>query len=145
MKNTIKIKRPVVIKTIVTEQFKREALEELKKELSLLDSQILEMESQQRQFISRLDEISDQHSHPDFSFLKETTNGISEKLESLCLIRKNVYNQQESVDNLILGNVVVTGSLESFSELSEGDNIYEKFHESEIIVKDGIIQEIRNQ
>ena len=55
-----------------------------------------------------------------------------------------MVSQKESISHLALNNVIITGSLENYVELRTGENIYDKFHEAEILVKDGVIQEIRD-
>ena len=46
---TITVKRPVAIKTVVTNGFKTQASEEINKELHLLDAQIMQLELQNKQ------------------------------------------------------------------------------------------------
>ena len=57
--------------------------------------------------------------------------------------KQELHAQKESINRLANNNVIVTGSLENYVELNIGENIYDKFKNAEIIVKDGIIQEIR--
>ena len=47
--NNIKVKRPVTIKTVITDEFKTHAAEELNKELHLLETQLLQLELQNKQ------------------------------------------------------------------------------------------------
>lgn len=137
----ITIKRPVTIKTIVTSNFKRQATEELLKEIHLLESQIMQLEIQNKKLQDQvfsntfMDEIPDN--------IQRTLKEIQEKLEQMHFIKQELYSQKETVENILLDNLVVTGSLENYVEVTIGENIYDKFKEAEIIVKDGIIQQIK--
>lgn len=140
---TIKVKRPVKIKTIVTDKFKQQAQEELAKEIHLLDSQIMQLELQSRQIQEQASEYTGLYGEKSFDQIQQALNDITTRLQQMGELKNELISQKESISHISLNNIIVTGSLENYVELKTGENIYEKFREAEILVKDGIIQEIR--
>lgn len=140
---SIKVKRPVTIKTIVTDDFKKQATDEINKELHLLDSQIMQLELQNKQIHDQLGNYGSSFGDEGGQQIQEALNELSNRLQQLVSLKQELQSQKDSINHLASENLVVTGSLENYFELSIGENIYEKFKTAEIIVRDGIIQDIR--
>jgi len=140
---SIRVKRPVKVKTVVTDGFKQQAREELSKEIRLIENQIMQLELQSKQ-------IQDQISSSSGGFLgEENTEQIQQSLDEIIRrlqqmgeLKQELQFQQDNIDRLTLNNIIITGSLENYVDLKQGENLYDKFKEAEIIVKDGIIQDI---
>jgi len=143
MVNSIKVKRPVTIKTIVTDVFKKQTVDEINKEMHLLDSQIMQLELQNKQIQDQVTGFSSQYGGENPEQIQQALAEISNRLQQMTMLKQELHSQRESIGHLALENEVVTGSLENYVELQIGENIYEKFKEAEIIVRDGIIQEIK--
>lgn len=139
---SIKVKRPIKIKTIVTDGFKHQVQDELSKEIYLLDSQIMQLELQSKQVQDQATEFSGLYGDHSVEQIQQALEDITRRLQQMGELKHELVNQKESISHLALNNVIITGSLENYVELKTGENIYEKFREAEIIVKDGIIQEI---
>lgn len=139
---TIKVKRPVTIKTVVTEGFKKQANEEINKELHLLESQIMQLELQNKQIQDQAGSYGAAYGEEGSRQIQEALNELSNRLQQMVSLKQELQSQRESINHLAHDNVVVTGSLENYFDLSIGENIYEKFKNAEIIVRDGIIQDI---
>lgn len=139
---TIRVKRPVKIKTIVTDNFKKQANEELSKEIHLLDSQIIQLELQVRQIQDQASEFSGLYAEKNVDQIQQALDEVSMKLQQMGELKNELVSQKESISHISLNNIIVTGSLDNYVDLKAGENIYEKFREAAIVVKDGIIQEI---
>lgn len=137
--NKILIKRPVTIKTIVTQKFKAETEEEFLRELNLIDVQIMQIEKQIREF-----QDNQQYSkRTDFiEKMGMSIDDVTRKLEQLVFLKQELIEHNDTIENLKLEEHVITGNLENYFELKVGDNLYDKFKVAEIIVRDGIIEEI---
>ncbi len=142
MGKVIKVKRPVTIKTVVTTGFKKQATDELSKELQLLDSQIMQLELQNKQIIDQSQGFTGALGDDNSKQIQQAIIEISQKLDQLATLKLELQTQKESINHLALNHVIVTGSLENYVELKIGENLYEKFKEAEILIKDGVIQEI---
>lgn len=141
---SIKVKRPIKIKTVITDKFKQQAQEELSKEIHLLDTQIMQLELQSKQIQDQTSEFSNLFGDNSVDQIQQALDEISKRLQQMSELKNEMVSQKESISHLALNNVIITGSLENYVELRTGENIYEKFREAEILVKDGIIQEIKD-
>ena len=139
----IRVKRPVKVKTVVTDSFKQQAKEDLNKEIRLIENQIMQLELQSKQ-------IQDQVSGASGAYLggenteqiQQSLDEIIKRLQQMGELKQELNFQQDNIDHLTLNNIIITGSLENYVELKPGENLYDKFKGAEIIVKDGIIQDI---
>lgn len=139
---SITVKRPVRIKTVVTDKFKQQVQDELSKEIHLLDSQIMQLELQSKQIHDQAAEFTSLYSDHSAEQIQLALEDIAKKLQQMNELKQELVSQRENISHLALNNIIITGSLENYVELKTGENIYEKFKEAEILVKDGIIQEI---
>lgn len=139
---TIKVKRPVTIKTVVTDMFKKQASEEIGKEIHLIDTQIMQLELQNKQIQDQAFNLSASYGEEATKQIQAALEEISSRLEQMSALKQELAGQRDNLNHMALNNVVVTGSLENYVELKVGENIYDRFRNAEILVKDGIIQEI---
>ena len=142
MNKSINVKRPVTIKTVVTEDFKRQAIVEISKEMQLLDSQIMQLEIQSKQIHDQVTGYKAMYGDDAPKEVTQALDDISGRLQQMSSIKQELHSHKDTITHMGLDNIIVTGSLENYVELSIGENIYDKFKTAEIIVKDGIIQEI---
>lgn len=140
---SIKVKRPVRVKTIVTEGFKQQAKEEINKELFLLDNQIMQLELQSRQIQDQVaGGLSQYFAEGNPDQVQQALEEVLQRLQQMGELKQELQFQKENIEHLALNNIIVTGSLENYVELKPGENLYDKFKEAEILVKDGVIQDI---
>ena len=144
MTSSIRVKRPVTIKTIVTQGFKTQAADEINKEIHLLDTQIMQLELQNKQIQDQATSYSAIYGEENATQIQQALDELSQRLQQVSALKQQLQSQKESINHLAVDNVVVTGSLENYVELNVGENIYEKFKDAEILVRDGVIQEIRD-
>lgn len=140
---SIKVKRPVTIKTVVTETFKKQASDELNKEIHLIDNQIMQLELQNKQIQDQLNSYSSTYGGENSEQIQQALADMAARLQQMTMLKQELHSQKESIGHLALENIVVTGSLENYVDLQIGENIYDKFKEAEIIVRDGVVQHIR--
>ncbi|NLF82597.1 MAG: hypothetical protein GX568_01250 [Candidatus Gastranaerophilales bacterium] len=140
---TIQVKRPVKVKTIVTNDFKQQAKEEINKEIRLIENQIMQLELQNKQIQDQMAGLTGiYYEEREIEQIQQSLDDVIRKIQQMGEIKQELQYQQDNIDRLALNNVIVTGSLENYVELKPGENLYEKFKDAEIIVKDGIIQDI---
>jgi hypothetical protein len=141
--NKIKVKRPITIKTVVTESFKKQASEELNKEIQLIDGQLIQLELQNKQIQDQIDNFQGQYGDDGIKQIHQALAEITQKIQGISSLKHELVSQKDTIRHIALDNVIVTGSLENYVELGVGENLYDKFKNAEILIKDGIIQEIR--
>tara|TARA_B100000900_G_scaffold380641_1_gene366494 strand:+ start:934 stop:1380 length:447 start_codon:yes stop_codon:yes gene_type:complete len=143
-KNSISIKRSIVIKAIVTPTWKEDAEKELSNAISSVDQQLSKLEQEGQQIVSN---IRSQSVNPLDPRVQEQVGQVQQqvgvKRNELEEQKRNLLQQQSQVRDLKMDEIVDQGQVESFCDVSVGDNLIKKMQVS-IIVKDGIIQSINN-
>lgn len=138
MENSIELKRVVMVKAIVTEAFKQNLAKELERAIGNIDAQTSQMELQGKNYLEDLKKKGLMQKAAAFKhqFDDERNRQAAGKSDLLMKI--------EEAKRLQIGSEFVQGPLEGPVDVSVGDNLYKKVGGAEIIVKDGIIQEIRS-
>ena len=143
-KETISIKRTIAIKAIVTQTWKEDAETELSKAISATDQQLAQLEQEGQQVVNN---IRSQASNPLDPRVQEQVGQIQQqvaaKRNELEEQKRNLLQQQNQVREFKMDEVVDQGQIDSFCDVSVGDNLIKKMQVS-ITVKDGIIQSIDN-
>jgi hypothetical protein len=143
MPNSLTVKRQITVKTIVTEDFKQKAADELVNEIKLIDEQINHLQLQVNQIIQQFQ----QQSPSGFSIppqeADQIMNELNLRLQQLVNLKQNLNLQIDNIKHTKAGDTIITGSLENYVELKTGDNLYNVLLDKEIVVKDGEIQEIK--
>jgi len=143
-KETVSIKRTIAIKAIVTPTWKQDAESELSKAISATDQQLGQLEQEGQQVVSN---IRTQSVNPLDPRVQEQVGQIqqqvSTKRNELEEQKRNLLKQQNQVRELKMDDIVEQGQVESFCDVSVGDNLIKKMQVS-ITVKDGVIQKIEN-
>ena len=143
-KETLTIKRSISIKAIVTSTWKQDAENELSKAISASDQQLSQLEQEGQQVVSN---IRSQSINPLDPRVQEQVGQIQQqvaaKRNELEEQKRNLLQQQNQVRELKLDDIVDQGQVDSFCDVSVGDDLIKKMQVS-ITVKDGIIQSIGN-
>ena len=143
-KNSISIKRSIAIKAIVTPTWKEDAEKELSNAISAVDQQLSQLEQEGQQIVSN---IRSQSVNPLDPRVQEQVGQVQQqvaaKRNELEEQKRNLLQQQTQVRQLKMDEIVDQGQVDSFCDVSVGDNLIKKMQVS-ITVKDGIIQSINN-
>ncbi|HVN66988.1 MAG TPA: YlqD family protein [Candidatus Sulfotelmatobacter sp.] len=135
--NTVELKRIVMVKAIVTEAFKQNLANELQRAIANIDSQLAQMETQGKPYLEELKKKGLMQKAAAFK------HQVDEERNRQSAARADMLMKIEEAKNLKIGSEFVQGPLEGPVDVGVGDNLYKKVGGAEIIVKDGIIQEIR--
>ena len=143
-KNSISIKRSIAIKAIVTPTWKEDAEKELSNAIAAVDQQLSQLEQEGQQIVSN---IRSQSVNPLDPRVQEQVGQVQQqvgvKRNELEEQKRNLLQQQSQVRDLKMDEIVDQGQVDSFCDVSVGDNLIKKMQVS-ITVKDGIIQSINN-
>ena len=143
-KETLTIKRTISIKAIVTSTWKEDAENELSKAISATDQQLSQLEQEGQQVVSNIRSQSinplDPRVQEQVGQIQQQVAGKRNELEEQ---KRNLLQQQNQVRELKLDDIVEQGQVDSFCEVSVGDDLI-KMMQVSITVKDGIIQSIDN-
>ena len=143
-KNSISIKRSIAIKAVVTPTWKEDAEKELSKALSNIDQQLSQLEQEGQQIVNN---IRSQSVNPLDPRVQEQVGQVQQqvaaKRNEIEEQKRNLLQQQGQVRELKMDEIVDQGQVDSFCDVTVGDNLIKKMQVS-ITVKDGIIQSIDN-
>ena len=143
-KNSISIKRSIAIKAVVTPTWKEDAEKELSKAISNIDQQLSQLEQEGQQIVNN---IRSQSVNPIDPRVQEQVSQVQQqvaaKRNEIEEQKRNLLQQQSQVRELKMDDIVDQGQVDSFCDVTVGDNLIEKMQVS-ITVKDGVIQSIDN-
>ena len=143
-KNSISIKRSIAIKAVVTPTWKEDAEKDLSKAISNIDQQLSQLEQEGQQIVNN---IRSQSVNPLDPRVQEQVSQVQQqvaaKRNEIEEQKRNLLQQQSQVRELKMDEIVDQGQVDSFCDVTVGDNLIKKMQVS-ITVKDGIIQSIDN-
>ncbi|MBE9044101.1 YlqD family protein [Pleurocapsales cyanobacterium LEGE 10410] len=139
------LKRPVTVKAIVTAQWKEEVTQQLQKQIAQLDKQMQQLDMQGKRTI---DEITKQAGGAASVQVKKQTENImgqvNQKKTEMLEKKNQLLQQLQQIQLLELDQEVVQAQMESFFRLEKGDNLVKKLN-VEVVIRDGIVEEIRGE
>jgi len=133
----IELKRVVMVKAIVTEAFKQNLVKELERAVANLDAQTTQMEMQSKNYLEDLKKKGLMQKAAAFK------HQLDDERSRQAAAKSDLLMKIEESKRLQLNSEFVQGPLEGPVNVSMGDNLYKKVGGAEILVKDGIVQEIR--
>lgn len=139
------LKRAITIKAVVTPLWKEEAQKQLQNQINQLDSRLQQLEMQGQRMST---ELQKQGNNPEDPAANQQLSAAQNKLnqdKSKLLQQKNqVLQQLQQVQTLELDQEVNQGQVDSFFNVSVGDNLVKKM-QVEVLLRDGVIEEIRGE
>ena len=130
----ITVVRPVVVKAIVTDAFKRQYLSELEDTVKRLDAVIAQIDTQIRRT-----ELERQIT-PQARAIRQQLEVERSRQEAA---RMELAARLKEAEALELQSEFSQGTVESTVDLNVGDNFFTRLARAEIVIKDGIVIEIR--
>lgn len=142
-KTSLLLKRPVNLKVIVTPRWKEEVQQQLQAQINQLDTQIQQLDMQGQRAIAELQKQSVTPPGPQVSQqIDSIQNQVNQKKNEFLQKKNQFLQQMQQVQLLELDQEVVQAQMESFFRVEIGDNLVQKLN-VEIVVRDGIVEEIR--
>jgi F0F1-type ATP synthase membrane subunit b/b' len=130
------LKRPVVVKHIVTEAFKEAALREVAATLEQIERNLEQMEFQGRRMVAELERQAPSQAIA----MREELKRERQRQEAL---RDELLAKQAQIASLEVNSLFVSGTYEAPVQLNVGERFGLKMRQAEILVKDDIIVDIR--
>ncbi len=131
---SITVQRPVIIKTIVTESFKRLYVADLEEAIKRVDAITQQIDVQSRRF------DLERQVNPQTRNLRAQLELERQRQEAA---RMELQARLREAQALQLNTEFTQGTIEGMVEIGVGDNLFDKISRTEVIVKDGIVLEIR--
>ncbi|MDJ0681673.1 MAG: YlqD family protein [Xenococcaceae cyanobacterium MO_167.B52] len=143
--SSLMLKRPITVKAIVTSRWKEEVQQQLQGQISQLDKQMQQLEMQGKRTVEEIQKQTKNAANPQVTKQIENIKSQVNQKNSEILNKKNQLLQQlQQVQLLELDKEVVQAQMESFFRVEKGDNLVKKLN-VEIVIRDGVIEDIRGE
>ncbi|HEY9855311.1 MAG TPA: YlqD family protein [Stenomitos sp.] len=144
MAESLNLRRQVIIKAIVTDNFKQQASAELQAALQNLDMNLQQLEFQGKRAIADLEKKSISPAGPMVqSQIDQLKAQIDAERNQLMAAKNDMLQKLNMIGQLEINSEFVQAQVDNFVDVAVGDNLYVKLSSPEVIVKDGIVVEIR--
>lgn len=130
------IRQPVAVKIVMTEETKSQILAEYRRQIDRLGNELEQIEQQGRQAIEQAMAQGGEVAQQIRERVEEERNNRLEQ-------REQFIQQIQQIQQLELGTEVQNMTLETTVDVSVGDDWSKILRGTEIVVKDGIVTEIR--
>ncbi len=131
----IQVIRKVVVKAIVTDDFKNKLYEELDTSIAQTETRLQQLDFEKKRLSLRSGRA------PKEQVLLNQLENERGRLKSL---HQQFSRKREEIEKLELDMEYVQGTIDSPVQIQEGDSFYDLLTKTEIVVKDGNVIEIRN-
>lgn len=144
MAESLSLRRQVVIKAIVTDNFKQQASAELQGALQNLDMNLQQLEFQGKRAIADLEKKSISPAGPMVAAqIEQLKAQIDGERNQLMAAKNDMLQKLNMIGQLEINSEFVQAQVDNFVDVAIGDNLYLKLSSPEVIVKDGLVVEIR--
>jgi hypothetical protein len=132
----ISVRRSIGVITIVTEEFKQDLKSELQLAAEEAQRRTDQMELQSRRLLADLQRT-------DLTQAMNARRQIEAERRRADAVKQDIQRQIEETEALEIGSEFPRGTVEGSVDVSQGDDLIKKLTGSQIVVKDGVIIEIR--
>ncbi|HEY9906686.1 MAG TPA: YlqD family protein [Thermosynechococcaceae cyanobacterium] len=137
------LRRSINVKAIVTSRWKDDAQQQLQGQINQLDNQLQQLEMQAQRMIAEIQKQSIKPPGPEtLQQIDSIQSQVNQKKSEFLEQKNQVLQQLQQVQVLELDQEVVQGQIDSVFRVEVGDNLIEKM-QVEILLKDGVVEEIR--
>lgn len=144
MAESIQLIRQIAVRAIVTENFKSQVGAEIQRNLQQIDAELQQLEFKGKRAISDLEKRAAGNLTPDVRAQMDSVRGqVETEKARLMQMKEEMQGQVQALTELPIGSVITQFTVENPVEVRLGENIFQRLEGGEILVKDGVIQEIR--
>ena len=136
--DTLKLKQDVALVFIVTNELKTHLLEEFKAAADDVQRQIDQFDFRARHALAELQRA-------DLNRAMAARQQIDAEKRRLEAVKAELADRQKEIEQLTIGSEYPRGTIDGQVEVKLGDSLFEKLAGIQLIVKDGIVVEIRQQ
>ncbi len=133
---SVTVKRSIGVQVVVTEAFREELKAELQSAADEAQRRVEQMELQSRRYLADLQRT-------DLTQAMNARRQIEAEVRRHEAVKQDILRQIEETEKLELGSEYSRGTLEGVVELTEGDDLLKKLSGSQVVVKDGVVVEVR--
>lgn len=132
------LKRAVGLKIIVTEKFKNGMTTDLRRAVDRVDASRGQIQYQLDRYVNEI-------AKSDLNQATQLRQRLNAEKDRLGEVRAELEGRLREVEGLEIGSEYERGELEGWVEVNVGDQLFEKLGATDIVVKDGVVVEIREK
>lgn len=136
--DTLRLRQDVALIFIVTEELKARLLEEFAAAAEDVQRQIDQFDFRARQALAELQRA-------DLNRAMAARQQIEAEKRRLEAVKHELHDRRTEIEKLTIGSEYPRGTIEGYIDVAKGDNLFEKLAGVQVIVKDGIVIEMRQQ
>lgn len=136
--DTLRLRQDVALVFIVTEDLKRRLLDEHTAASEEIQRQIDQFDFRARHALAELQRT-------DLNRAMAARQQIEAEKHRLEAIKHELTDRRAEIEKLEIGAEYPRGTIEGYIDIAVGDALFEKLAGVSILVKDGLVQEIRQQ
>jgi uncharacterized phage infection (PIP) family protein YhgE len=144
MVESLQLIRQIAVRAIVTENFKNQVGQEIQRNLQQIDAELQQLEFKAKRAIVDIEKRSGGAVSTE---AKTQVDSIRQQVDTekarLTQMKDEMTSQLQALAELPIGSVITQFTVENPVEVRVGENIFQRLEGGEILVKDGVIQEIR--
>lgn len=133
---SVTVKRSIGVQVVVTEAFRDELKAELQSAADEAQRRVEQIELQSRRLLADLQRT-------DLTQAMNARRQIEAEVRRHEAVKQDVLRQIEETEKLEVGSEYSRGTLEGVVELTEGDDLLKKLSGSQVVIKDGVVVEVR--
>lgn len=134
--NSITIRQPVAVKIVLTEDTKREIVKNIQQAIGQVQIELDQLEFQSRR---ALDEAAKQGQ----AAIEAISARLEEERNTRTQKREEMMQQLSQIQQTAIGEELPQGQVETTIDVKVGDSWLQVLQGQEIIIKDGVVSEIR--
>lgn len=134
----VQVKRTVILRAIVTDELKQQVSNELQAAADEIEQRVQQLDFSTKAYITDLQRA-------DLQRAMAVRKQIEAEKQKQNELRDALLERKAQVAVLQNGQEVIRGTLESYVEINEGDDLSVLLGGTEIVTKDGIVIEIRQR
>ncbi|WAH35465.1 YlqD family protein [Alicyclobacillus dauci] len=132
----LEIRQPVAVKLILTETTKQQIVQEQRRQIDQVTNELEQLENQGREALQ-------QAMAQGGEFAQQVRQQIENEKNTREQRREELFQQMQQIQQMELGTEIQNMTVETVVTVKPGDDWTKVLLGSEIIVRDGIVQEIR--
>jgi hypothetical protein len=130
------VTRPVKLKVIVTEEFKKDLEQEMQSALERVNAQAQRLQFQMDAYVPEL-------AKTDMNQAMQVRRALEAERQKYDDVKKEIRQRMDEARGLEIDSEFERGELQSLVELKPGDSFDDKMGQAEIVIKDGQVMEMR--
>jgi seryl-tRNA synthetase len=144
MVESLQLIRQIAVRAIVTENFKNQVGQEIQRNLQQIDAELQQLEFKAKRAIVDIEKRSGGAASAEGKAQMESIRQqVDTEKVRLNQMKEEMTGQLQALAELPIGSVITQFTVENPVEVRVGENIFQRLEGGEILVKDGVIQEIR--